>query len=80
MVAGISGTGAGSGAAVGDDDEKEGRLTLLHAPSKIASVERTPSLAAIRLPHEQSMFSPKHFRGRTRLAAGGSEHRPTKRK
>src|ERR1700733_4341284 len=61
IVAGISGTGAGSGAAVGDDDEKEGRLMLLHAPRKIASIEAIPRLAAVRAPPEPTMFSPKQI-------------------
>src|SRR5581483_651373 len=49
-------------------------------PSEIASIEATPSLAAVRLPYELSMFSPKHFPSHTHLAAGRSEHCPTKRK
>jgi hypothetical protein len=69
MVAGISGTGAGSGAAVGAEEEKEGRLMLLHAPSKTASAETIPRLAAIRARPEPIMFSPKQIRRRTRPAA-----------
>jgi hypothetical protein len=56
IVAGISATGAGSGAAEGDD-EKEGRLILLHAPKKIASIEAIPRLAAVR--PEPTINSPK---------------------
>src|SRR5579871_4465483 len=64
MLAGISGVGAGSGATEGDDEEKEGRLMLLHAPSKIASTEAIPRLAAVRAPPELIMFSPKQIRSR----------------
>jgi hypothetical protein len=63
IVAGISGTGAGSGAAEGDD-ENEGRLMLLHAPSKIASTEATPRLAAIRAPPEPIISIPPESDGR----------------
>src|SRR6516162_381668 len=57
IVAGISGTGAGSGAE--GDDEKEGRLMLLHAPRKIANAEAIPRFAAARALCEPTIFSPK---------------------
>jgi hypothetical protein len=66
MLAGISGVGAGSGATEGDE-EKEGRLMLLHAPRKTVIIETIPRLAAVRAPPELIMFSPKQIRGRTRL-------------
>jgi hypothetical protein len=61
IVAGISGIGAASGADDGDDDEKEGKLMLLHAPRKIASTEAIPRLATVRAPHEPTIFSPKQI-------------------
>src|ERR1700728_4163802 len=69
IVAGISGIGADSGAGDGDDDEKEGRLMLLHAARKIASTEAIPRLVAARAPDEPIIFSPKQICGRTRPAA-----------
>jgi hypothetical protein len=69
MVAGISGTGAASGAGDGEEEENEGRLMLLHAPSKIASTEAIPRLAAVRAPPELIMFSPKQISRRIRPAA-----------
>jgi hypothetical protein len=59
MVAGISGTGAGSGAAEGD--EKDGRLMLLQAPSKIVSAEAIPRLTTVRALRDVTMVSPKQF-------------------
>jgi hypothetical protein len=47
MLAGISGTARGSGAAVGDD-ESDGRLKLPHAPRNNVSAEAIPRLAAVR--------------------------------
>jgi hypothetical protein len=63
MVAGISGTGAASGAAVGDDDEKEGKLMLLHAPNMSVSTKAVPRLAAVRTPPETTMFIPNKSEG-----------------
>jgi hypothetical protein len=58
MLAGISGTGAGSGA---EDDEKGGRLTLLQAPSNIVSAEAIPRLTTVRALRVLTMVSPKQF-------------------
>src|SRR6185503_17388063 len=57
MVDGISGTGAGSGADVGDE-ENDGRLVLLHAPKSIASAEASPRLAVSRALREPTMSPP----------------------
>jgi hypothetical protein len=56
MVAGISGAGAGSGAAVGPND---GRLTPPQAPSSSASAEAIPRLATARALHELTMAFPQ---------------------
>jgi hypothetical protein len=57
MLAGISGAGAGSGGAEGED-EKDGRLMLLHAPRNIVSAEAIPKLATVRLQRRPTMFFP----------------------
>jgi hypothetical protein len=59
MLAGISGTGAGSGAE--GDDEKDGRLMLLQAPRNIASAEAIPRLTTERALRDLTMVSPKKF-------------------
>jgi hypothetical protein len=60
MVAGISGTGAGSGAAEGD--EKDGRLMLLQAPRKIVSAEAIPRLTTVRALRDLTMVPPSNSR------------------
>jgi hypothetical protein len=59
MVAGISGTAAGSGTAEGD--EKDGRLMLLQAPRKIDNAEAIPRLTTVRALRDLTMVSPKQF-------------------
>jgi hypothetical protein len=58
MVAGMSGATPGSGAAVGVDDEKDGRLILPHAPSNSASAEAIPRLATVRALSDLTMAFP----------------------
>jgi len=79
VVAGISATGAGAGSGEGDE-EKDGRLMLLHAPKKIASIEAIPRLAAVRAPPELTIISPKQIRDRTRPAASSAASSAAKRK
>jgi hypothetical protein len=67
-VAGISGAGAASGGAEGDD-EKDGKLMLEQAPRNIASAEATPRLASARASDEPTIFSPKQNPGRSHPAA-----------
>jgi hypothetical protein len=68
MVAGISGTAAGSGAVVGAD-ENDGRLMLPQAPRNIASAEAIPRLATARALHDLTRAFPQNIiRGRIRPA------------
>src|SRR3954454_23271092 len=54
----MSGATCGSGGGVGPD-EKEGRLTPLHAPRKTASAEAIPRLTTVRVLIDLIMISPE---------------------
>jgi hypothetical protein len=58
MVAGMSGATAGSGGAEGPD-EKDGRLTPLHAPTNTANAEAIPRLTTVRVLLDLIMASPQ---------------------
>ncbi len=58
MVAGISGATPGSGAG-GGEDEKDGRLMLLHAPRNIVSVDSIPRLVTARTLRDLTMVFPR---------------------
>jgi hypothetical protein len=59
MVAGISGAKPGSGAAVGVDDDNDGRLKLPQAPRNIVSAEAIPRLATVRALIDLTMTFPQ---------------------
>jgi hypothetical protein len=59
MVAGISGATPGSGVAVGEEDENDGRLMLLHAPRNIVNAEAIPRLATPRALRDLTMAFPR---------------------